>query len=85
MYLCLLLPDAQYVRFKYSLIPPEIIKHYNLDNKVIDGYVYTKIKCIWYGIKETGKIAHDNLVAHLKKLATSRPTQLNSSIMNTAI
>ena len=37
MYLCSLLPDAQYVCFQYSLIPSEIIKHYNLDEKVVDG------------------------------------------------
>ena len=67
MYLCSLLPDAQYVRFQYSLIPSEIIKHYNLDNKVVDGYVYAKIKRAWYGLKEAGKIVHDDLVAHLKK------------------
>ena len=67
MYLYSLLPDAQYVCFQYSLIPPEIIKHYSLDNKVVDGYVYAKIKRAWYGLKEAGKIAHNNLVAHLKK------------------
>ena len=66
MYLCSLLPDAQYICFQYSLISQEIIQHYNLDDKVVDGYIYAKTKCAWYGLKEAGKIAHDNLVAHLK-------------------
>ena len=34
---------------------------------VHNGYVYAKIKAAWYGLKQSGKIAHDDLVAHLKK------------------
>ena len=68
MYLCSLLLDAQYIRFQYSLIPPDINKHYSLDDNVVDGYVYKKIKRAWYGLKEGEKIACDNLVAHLKIL-----------------
>ena len=67
MYLCSLLPDAEYVRFKYDMIPPNIIKHYSLDKLVVDGFVYAKIKKAWYGLKQSGKIAHDDLVDHLKK------------------
>ena len=67
MYLCSLFPEAQYVRFQYSPIPSEIIRCYNLDNKVVDGYLYVKIKRAWNGLKEAGKIAHDDLVNHLKK------------------
>ena len=67
MYLCSELPDAQYVRFQISLIPQEIIDHYNLNEKTTDGYVYARIKRAWYGLRESGKIAHDDLVDHLKK------------------
>ena len=72
MYLCLLLPDAQYVRFNLSLIPPEIIEYYKLNDTVHNGFVYAKIKRTWYGLKEAGKIAHDNLVNHLKNLDMSK-------------
>ena len=68
MYLCLELPDAQYVRFQIGLIPAEIIEHYGLDDKTYNGYVYARIKRAWYGLKESGKIAHDDLVNHLKNL-----------------
>ena len=67
MYLCSLLPDSEYVRFKYDMIPPNIIKHYSLDKFVVDGFVYAKINKAWYGLKQSGKIAHDDLVDHLKK------------------
>ena len=32
-----------------------------------DGYVYDRIDKAWYGLKESGKIAHDDLVGHLKQ------------------
>ena len=66
MYLCSELPDAQYVRFQIGLIPTEIIEHYGLDDKTYNRYVYARIKRAWYGLKESGKIAHDDLVNHLK-------------------
>jgi hypothetical protein len=67
MYLCSDLPDSENVRFKYDMIPPNIIKHYNLDTLVDNGFVYAKINKAWYGLKQSGRIAHDDLVAHLKK------------------
>lgn len=67
MYLMSLLPDAEYVRFRYDLIPPRIIDYYNLDSLVIDGYVYARINRAWYGLKHSGFIAHQDLVEHLKK------------------
>jgi hypothetical protein len=67
MYLCSLLPDEEYVRFKYDMIPPNIIKHYKLDTFVNGDFVYAKIKKAWYGLKQSGKIAHDDLVQHLAK------------------
>ena len=67
MYLMSTLPEAEYVRFRYDLIPPRIIKHYQLDLLVNDGYVYARINKAWYGLKQGGKIAHDDLVEHLQK------------------
>ena len=67
MYLMSSLPEAEYVRFRYDLIPPRIIKHYQLDLLVNNGYVYARIDKAWYGLKQGGKIAHDDLVQHLQK------------------
>ena len=66
MYLESLLTEAEYVRFKLSQIPPEFIKAYGLDKLATpDGYVYAKVNKAWYGLKQAGKIAHDDLVKRL--------------------
>ena len=62
-----LLPEDEYVRFCYDLIPPRIIAYYNLDSLVFNGYVYACINRIWYGLKQGGFIANQDLVNHLKK------------------
>jgi hypothetical protein len=41
------------------MIPPSIIAHYNLTPMIHNGYLYAKIKKAWYGLKQSGKIAHD--------------------------
>ena len=48
--------------------PKKNIQHYNLYKKIDNGYIYAKMKRAWYGRKETGKIAHDNLVDNLKMI-----------------
>ena len=66
MYLGSNLPEAEYVRFKISLIPQEIIEAYNLKElATYDGYVYARVNKAWYGLKQAGKIAHDDLVERL--------------------
>jgi hypothetical protein len=72
MYLCSLLPNKEYVRFKYDVISPNIIKHYNLDTFANGDFVYAKIKKAWYGLKQSGNIAHDDLVQHLAKYGNSK-------------
>ena len=67
MYLESFLKDAEYVRFKVDQIPPNIIRHYKLEKLIRHGFVYAKINRAWYGLKQSGKIAHDDLVEHLKK------------------
>ena len=49
-------------------LPDDIIQQYHL-KQIADkhGYVYTRIDKVMYGLKQAGKIAYDNLVAHLKK------------------
>ena len=72
MYLCSWLKDAEYVRFHIDQIPPRIIEHYKLQGLVHKGYVYARIKRAWYGLKQSGKIAHDDLVEHLQKYGYER-------------
>jgi len=67
MYLESCLQNPEYVRFDLLLIPQAIIDHYNIDEDAVDGYVYAKINKAWYGLKQSGRIAHDDLVAHLAK------------------
>ena len=62
-----LLPEAEYVRFCYDLIPSRIIAYYNLDSLVVNGYVYARINCAWYGLNQGGFIAHQDVVEHLKQ------------------
>ena len=60
-----MLPDPEYVHFQYNLIPPRMQEYYGLNTLVVDSYVYARINRAWYGIKQSGKIAHNNLVEHL--------------------
>jgi hypothetical protein len=62
-----MLDEYEYVQFKVDMIPPNIIAHYNLTPMIHNGYLYAKIKKAWYGLKQSGKIAHDDLVEHLAK------------------
>jgi hypothetical protein len=63
MYLCSDLPESEYVRFHRSTIPQSIIDKYNIE---FDGdYAYAKINKAWYGLKQAGKIAHDDIVNRL--------------------
>ena len=68
------LKEAECVRFKVDQIPENIIKHYKLDSKIRNGFVYAKINRAWYGLKQSGKIAHDDLVEHLKKEGYTKTT-----------
>ena len=66
MYLGSDLPEAEYVRFRLNLIPKEFAAAYNLSELATpDGYVYARVNKAWYGLKQAGKIAHDDLVERL--------------------
>ena len=66
MYLGSDLPEAEYVRFRLSLIPRAFTEAYNLRELATkDGYVYARVNKAWYGLKQAGRIAHDDLVARL--------------------
>ena len=61
------LVNSGYVKFNFNLIPQRIIDHYNLGDIVENGFVYAKINKGWFGLKQSGKIAHNDLVQHLAK------------------
>ena len=67
MYLMSDLVESEYVKFNYKLIPQHTIDHYSLDDIIEDGFVYTKINKARFGLKQSSKIAHDDLVQHLNK------------------
>ena len=67
MHLCSTLEQPEVIKFKISMIPKSIIQHYKLQNLVHNRNVYARIKKAWYGLKQSGKIAHDDLVRQLKK------------------
>jgi hypothetical protein len=54
------------------MIPPNIIRHYNLQTFLNGDFVYLKVKIALYGLKQSGKIAHDDLVQHLAKYGYSK-------------
>ena len=60
------LVNSEYVKFKVDMIPPRIIAHYKIQHLIHDGYIYAKINKAWYGLRQAGRIAHDDLVQHLK-------------------
>ena len=66
MYLVSKLRKPQYVRFKLWQIPKSIQDKYNLE-KFVDktGYVYARINRALYGLKESGRIANEDIVDHL--------------------
>ena len=61
------LGESEYVKFDIKLIPQCIIDHYNLNDIVENGFIYAKINKAWFGLKQSGKITHDDLVQHLNK------------------
>jgi hypothetical protein len=61
------LPNAEYIRFKAELIPPEIWAQYNLDEYLEpDGYIYARVDKGMYGLPQAGKVASDYLIPRLQ-------------------
>ena len=66
MYLNSDLPEPEYVKFPANMVPTRIITHYNLTNYIMHGYLYARINKCWYGLKQSGLIAHNDLTELLK-------------------
>ena len=67
MYLNSDMDEPEYMFIYANLIPPEFMDEYNLHDFVHDGKVYLQINKGMYGLPQAGKLAHDQLKAHLKK------------------
>jgi hypothetical protein len=64
--------ETQMEHFEYMWIPitlldPEIMRVYDLDNLVVDGRVLAEIQKGMYGLPQAGRLAYDKLVLHLAK------------------
>ena len=54
--------QPEYMKVKYNLFPQNIIKKYNLHNKVTTSdYIYIKIKRGMYGLKQAAILAYDHI------------------------
>ena len=60
-YLGTLMKGPEFMRVPVHMIPEEIMKLYNLYDKVVDGYVYVKICKGMYGLPQAGRIANEQL------------------------
>ena len=60
-YLGTLIKGTEFMRVPVHMISEEIMKLYNLYDKVVDGYVYVKICKSMYGLTQAGRIANEQL------------------------
>ena len=59
--------NAGVMKIKYSYVTPDIITHYNLQDKVTThGYIYIRVKKGIYGLEKAAILAYDNLQKNLK-------------------
>jgi len=54
------------MRLPITIIPQAFIDHYNLEPLISDGFIYVEVRGGMYGHPEAGRLAHDQLVQHLK-------------------
>ena len=58
----------EYMRIYSKYFSQDMKSKYSISSLVVeDGYVYCKIKRGMYGLKQTARLAYDNLVTNLKK------------------
>jgi hypothetical protein len=67
MYLDTPLDWYEYMKMPLSLFPQDIIKHYGLLDKVLNGYVYMEIHKGMYGLPQAGILAIKLLKKRLEK------------------
>jgi hypothetical protein len=57
--------EFEYMRIRVTDIPPDIMRRYDLDSKIHNGYVYVEIRKGMYGLPQAGRLANDRLVKFL--------------------
>ena len=71
-FLATLMNNAGVMKIKYSYVTPDIITHYNLQDKVTThGYIYIRIKKGMYDLKQAAILAYNNLQKNLKPFGYS--------------
>jgi hypothetical protein len=58
MYIETPLDQFEYMKIPNALLPNYMIEHYQLQEKVLDGYVYIEIHKGTYGLPQTGILAN---------------------------
>jgi hypothetical protein len=48
----------EYMKMPLTLLPADIIDHYNLNNKALNGYVSVEIQKGMYGLPQAGILAN---------------------------
>ncbi len=65
-YLMSELDDYEYMRIPLHMLPQQIIELYDLQDKIIDGYVYAEVRRGMYGLPQAGRLANEQLRAFLE-------------------
>ena len=65
MYLNTPLDRFEYMKMPLSILPDDIISHYNLRNKAQNGFVYIEIRKGMYGLPQAGILANKLLKERL--------------------
>ncbi len=67
MYLETLLDWYEYMKMPIALFPTDIIEHYRLSEKVLNGYVYMEIQKGMYGLPQAGILTNKLLKGRLAR------------------
>jgi hypothetical protein len=59
------LSKPEFVRIPVWMLPQSIIDLYQLEDKIVNGYVYARVTKGMYGLPQAGKLANDRLREHL--------------------
>jgi hypothetical protein len=65
-YLCSILDEFEYVKIPIWMIPQDIIDLYELEDKIVDGFVYAQVRKGMYGLPQAGRLANEQLRKFLK-------------------
>ena len=67
MYLKTPLDQFEYMKIPIALLPDDMVEHYQLQEKVLDGYVYMEIREGMYGLPQASILANNLLKEQLSR------------------